>query len=118
MSSTESQHAVDRRTDLVKSAWERIRTHLENERSRVHEEIRNYPRPIPSCDQQFNYLLEERARISEELGRMDEASRESLARGDPIGPIDEFIESSSYVGGDAGRQVRSYLREGLSELET
>jgi hypothetical protein len=118
MSSTESQHALNRRMDLVKSAWKRIRTHLENEKARIHEEIRNYPRPIPACDQQFNYLLEERARISQELDRMDEASREGLARGDPIEPIDEFIKSSSFVGGDAGQQVRSYLREGLSELET
>src|SRR5262249_28754604 len=113
MSSTEPQHAMSRRMDLVKSAWERIRTHLENEKVRIHEEIRNYPRPLPACDQQFNYLLEERARISQELDRMDEASRESLARSDPIGPIDEFIQSSSFLGDAAGQQVRSCLREGL-----
>ena len=43
--------------------------HLENERHRINEEIRNYPMPIAGCDEQFSYLLEERARIAQELDR-------------------------------------------------
>lgn len=49
---------------------EKLREHLENERRRVNEEIRNYPTPIPACDAQFNYLLEERARIAQEMERL------------------------------------------------
>lgn len=56
-------------------ASERIRD-LENERQRVNEEIKNYPTPIPACDAQFNYLLEERARIAQELDRSSALSSE------------------------------------------
>lgn len=46
------------------------REQLEAERHRINEEIRNYPTPIAGCDAQFNFLLEERARISQELDRL------------------------------------------------
>jgi len=110
----EPRHDTNRRLELVQSAWKRISTHLETARHRLYEEIRNYPRPIPACDQHFNYLLEERARITRELDRMHEAVRESLSRSDPVGPIEEFINSSSYLDDDARQTVRSSLKEGLS----
>ena len=28
----------------------------------IYEQIKNYPTPIAGCDEQFNYLLEERKR--------------------------------------------------------
>ena len=62
MSSIDYQNAGNRREDFLTSVWNRIRAHLENEKTKIYEEIRNYPRPVPACDQQFNYLLEERAR--------------------------------------------------------
>jgi hypothetical protein len=34
------------------------------ERDRINAEIRSYPTPITACDQQFNFLLEERTRIA------------------------------------------------------
>ncbi|MEX2115090.1 MAG: hypothetical protein WD845_17985 [Pirellulales bacterium] len=40
---------------------------LEAERRRLYEEIRNYPTPIAGCDQQFNHLLEQQARIIAKL---------------------------------------------------
>ena len=43
---------------------------LEAEKRRLYEEIRNYPTPIAGCDQQFNYLLEQQARIAAELHRI------------------------------------------------
>lgn len=52
---------------------EKAREHLESERHRVNEAIRNYPTPIAACDAQFNYLLEERARIVQELDRFKAA---------------------------------------------
>jgi hypothetical protein len=50
---------------------EQIRAQLEQEKRRVCAEIDDYPHPIPACDAQFNYLLEERARIFQELSRLD-----------------------------------------------
>jgi chorismate mutase len=43
---------------------------LELERLRLHDEIRDYPQPIPACDEHFNHLLEERARVARELARL------------------------------------------------
>ena len=50
----------------VNSLWTMIHQRLENEMHRVRDEIRNYPAPIPACDAQFNYLLEERETLSSE----------------------------------------------------
>lgn len=54
---------------------ELIRSHLENEKHRLDAEIKNYPTPIPACDAQFNYLLEERAKIAEEIRRLEQTRR-------------------------------------------
>jgi hypothetical protein len=43
---------------------------LEAHRQRLYDEIRSYPTPIAGCDQQFNYLLEEQARVIAELRRL------------------------------------------------
>ena len=59
---------------------ERSRLALERERDAIFERIRNYPSPITACDEQFNYLLEERDRIGRELARARQAEGE---RSDP-----------------------------------
>lgn len=40
-----------------------LRASLEARRKVLDDEIRAYPTPIPRCDAQFNFLMEERARI-------------------------------------------------------
>lgn len=92
---------------LMESVWEKIQEHLENERHRVSEEIMNYPTPIPACDAQFNYLLEERTRIAEELERLQALSRESLTPKANLKRIDEFIASSNYINAEAEQKIRS-----------
>ncbi|MCM3872359.1 MAG: hypothetical protein ND895_16880 [Pyrinomonadaceae bacterium] len=94
---------------LLESVWNRIKEHLETERHRVNEEIRNYPPPIPACDAQFNYLLEERVRILEELDRLKALTRESLTRSDRRTLIDEFIAWSKYVNAEVEQSIRSSL---------
>jgi hypothetical protein len=44
---------------------------LEQERIRLNTEISAYPGPIPGCDAHFNHLLEERARLSDEIFSID-----------------------------------------------
>jgi hypothetical protein len=112
-----SQEAVPEPNELLKSAWHRIKACLEEARHQIHDEIRTYPRPIPACDQQFNYLLERRARVSHELALLDEASAESPASGDSMARIDGFIDSSTCLEENAKQGIRSYLREGLARLE-
>ena len=49
---------------------------LENEKRRINDEITNYPTPIAGCDAQFNFLLEEQARIDRELTRLKGSGEE------------------------------------------
>jgi hypothetical protein len=43
---------------------------LEAQKRRLYAEIQNYPTPIAGCDQQFNHLLDEQARVNAELARV------------------------------------------------
>ena len=94
---------------LIESVWEGIRQHLANERHRVNEEIRNYPSPIPACDAQFTYLLEERSRLAQELARLEGSARECLTRTDCIKRIGEFMVSSNYINSEMEQRIRSSL---------
>jgi hypothetical protein len=48
-----------------------VKRELEAAGRRVNEEIGTYPAPIPACDAQFNYLLEQRRKIAGELNRVE-----------------------------------------------
>jgi len=50
-------------------------TLYESQKSRIQDEIRHYPSPIPACDAQFNHLLEKRDRLSIELNRLHQLSQ-------------------------------------------
>jgi hypothetical protein len=95
---------------LLKPIWLEIRARLEQKRDEISREIRNYPPPIPACDQHFNYLLEERARVSAELNRVDELSGESPARRNDIELIEEFIGSSTYINDETKWTIRARLK--------
>ncbi len=81
----------------MKTIWREIKVHLEKEKKRIIDEIINYPPPIPACDVQFNFLLEERSRITQELRRLREASRKGANHTDAIRLIREFIRSCKYI---------------------
>jgi hypothetical protein len=91
---SESPDLEDRQAESVKAGWEKMRAILEDKKARIYEEIRNYPRPIPGCDQQFNHLLEQRTRVARDLNQIDEAFRKSLATGAPLPQIDEIIATA------------------------
>jgi hypothetical protein len=59
--------------DRGKSSWLELADRLEAEKRRLYEAIRTYPTPIAGCDQQFNHLLAEQARVSAELERVRQA---------------------------------------------
>jgi chorismate mutase len=98
-------------SDRIESLWNRIRQHLERERHRIYGEIRNYPPPIPACDAQFNHLLEERRRISQELAELEQLSTQHLTPEQQIKSIDSFISSSSCIDDEVDREIRSCLNE-------
>jgi hypothetical protein len=55
---------------MADSPWTELADQLDEARRSILAEIRSYPPPITACDQQFNYLLEQRDRITEDLGRL------------------------------------------------
>lgn len=105
------------RTESAASICWRIRQHFETERLRLEKQIRTYPRPIAGCDAQFNYLLDERGRIAEELQRLEILSRKCLTRTDAVELLDEFIASSNYIRGEVEQRIRSALPEDAGATE-
>ena len=71
MSSVKTPDTANPPIDVTMESIGKIKEQLEQEKRRVCAEIDDYPHPIPACDAQFNYLLEERARIFQELSRLD-----------------------------------------------
>ncbi len=112
--------AMSRQTklDLAESIWKKISAQLESEKNRIYEAIKNYPPPITACDEQFDYLLEQRETIFQELARVQEISDASLREEDPARLIEEFIRTSSYVDDEAEQEIRSSMREGFSNLRS
>src|SRR5690349_13202561 len=101
MASAKTEEPMDSQTDLalLESIRKSIWAQLEQEKARVYAEIRQYPPPIPACDVQFNYLLEERAKLSQELGRVEAISKQHLTPEAYKRWLDEFIGASAYING-------------------
>jgi transcriptional regulator GlxA family with amidase domain len=93
----------------IDSAWAMIHQHLQEESRRVHGEIRNYPAPIPACDAQFNYLLEEREALSSELAKVKELMKQDADSGDARNSIDAFLDFSNYLGDSTKSEIRSLV---------
>ena len=67
---------IDKNEDLAREstglgALIEFKNQLNKVKIRVNKEIGNYPSPIPACDAQFNYLLEERSKITKALKQVD-----------------------------------------------
>jgi hypothetical protein len=103
---TTTSHTATRQgmaPELLMAIWQTLREQLEAKQNQIYDDIANYPPPIPACDQHFNYLLEQRTGIAQELRQQKTLAEESLKRGDPAALIREFIASSVYVN-DATKQ--------------
>lgn len=81
--------------------WGEIKTHLEQKKDLINDEILNYPPPIPACDAQFNYLLEERARLTGELNRLHNLYRQGADDAVTVGLLHEFTASCVYIDDDS-----------------
>jgi hypothetical protein len=95
----------------MQPVWQTIREYLESKKDQISKAILYYPPPIPACDAQFNYLLEERARVGRLLGQL-----ESLAQAQ-LGPeqrqwLDAFILSSPDLDETAVQAIHSFLQDG------
>jgi sugar-specific transcriptional regulator TrmB len=106
MQSVKTPAAID---DSVTSVWSRIRAHLESRKERIYREISEYPTPIPRCDQQFNYLLEERELIARELDQVNNAAGKEITHAGAVKLIEDFLASTAYVEVEEKRKIRSLL---------
>jgi hypothetical protein len=117
MLSSDDDNRITTKIDVVRSAWARIRAHLENQRTHINDQIGRYPTPIAGCDQQFNYLLEQRTGLSAECRRVNKAENLSLSAEDPVKVLDDFISSSRTVEQGVGNAIRRFLAEALSIVQ-
>ena len=99
--STASDHARFVRGEIIGA--------LEKKRDLLAAEITNYPLPIPVCDEQFDYLLEQRARVTRELSRLRESERLTLSLSECAALLDELVSSSDLITPDIEERIRSYL---------
>jgi hypothetical protein len=103
---TSSRELSSSTTD-AQSIWRQIRAHLEEARQRLSTEISNYPAPRPACDADFNHLLEERARIADELNRLPTAA--TLAPAKARHEIEAFITESPFLDTAGKRKFGAML---------
>ena len=93
---TKTQYKV-KDTMALEAIWLEIRSYLEKKKNEIHDEIVKYPPPIPACDVQFNYLLEERTRITQELSRVRALSGNGTNSDDSVRLLREFIDSCACI---------------------
>ncbi len=88
-----------------------LRDYLQHAKRLVDEQIRAYPKPIPRCDAQFNYLYEQRARLSEALEQVNAV----FDRGDSAADLRRFVlnilSSPSWSDDEPERELRQRLRD-------
>ncbi len=85
--------------------WTAIRVRLEEKRKETFEALRNYPGQIAGCDTHYQYLAEQRVRISGELRQLDVLRRENNRDG-----IDEFPRDSVFFDDELARSIRAEFR--------
>jgi len=91
-----------------------LRDYLVRARASVDEEIRTYPTPIPRCDAQFNFVYEQRSRLTEFVNILNAV----LDREDPESTLASvlagFIASSPLSDGIEESDLRTRLAAVMS----
>jgi hypothetical protein len=93
-----------------------FKNQLEKVKVRVNQEIGNYPSPIPACDAQFNYLLEERSKVFVALKRVDNLLTKCQTETIEIETIEELIEMSSQIDDGMAARLRAAFSRLIVEL--
>jgi hypothetical protein len=99
------------------ATWWEIRQYLEHRKQQLDEEIRAYPAPIPACDAQFNYLMEQRAQLTRDLGRLATVSKENQVGADDLTWLDEFARSSIYLDDAAQQTIQQHVYPLIADHE-
>jgi hypothetical protein len=97
----------------LRSACIELRDYLDRIRRSIDEEIRSYPTPIPRCDAQFNYLYEQRSRLSQALERANAALAGAPSSVQLTDAIRHFISAAAYSDGAEEESLKRRLRDEL-----
>jgi len=95
-----------------------LRDYLQRTKLLLDEQIRAYPKPIPRCDAQFNYLYEQRNRLSAAL---DQANAAIDARGSASELerwVMSILSSTPWSDDEQERKLRMRLRESTRSIRT
>jgi hypothetical protein len=103
--------ALDLRTDAAPSPWTELADHLESVRRSILAEIRDYPPPIAACDQQFNYLLEQRDRVAGELNRLASMRHNDPPSGTDLEALRDFVTESQCIADELKAQLVQQLHQ-------
>ena len=96
----------------ILSLWQDLRHQLEARRQQVIQDIRNYPPPIPACDAQFNYLLEQRDALHGELNRL-----KRLAGNASADDLLDFVATSAFISEPLQQDIRLRLGAVREQVE-
>ena len=100
-------------SDRLRSMAVALRAYLVRARAAADAEIRTYPTPIPRCDAQFNFVYEQRARLTELLNQVNAAldcedAADALSRA-----IEAFIRASPQGASSEENGLRERLAADL-----
>jgi hypothetical protein len=90
----------------VEARCRELRDCLIEARRAVDKEIRSYPTPIPRCDAQFNFLYEQRSRLSLVLERLNAAYCHDDAETELAKLLADFAASASFSDSTRERDLR------------
>ncbi|MEM7344805.1 MAG: hypothetical protein AAF485_11225 [Chloroflexota bacterium] len=82
---------------------QKLQALLEDKKREIQLEIANYPPPIPACDQQFNYLLEQQATVAQALRRVNQDTTTSTS----TPSIEEIIATLDFLDDAAIKDLAS-----------
>ena len=82
-----------------------IQLHLEAYKLCIATEIRQYPMPIPGCDAQYNFLLDERAGVNQELKQLETLTKRGLKAVELTESVREFINASQHIQHQKSREL-------------
>ena len=104
--------AIDKNEDAAAGstglgALAEFKNKLEKVKIRVNKEIGNYPSPIPACDVQFNYLLEERSKISVALKWVDDLLTKCQTEIVEIESIEQLIKTLNQIDDSMAARLRA-----------
>ena len=89
------------------SIWQLIHTQLAKKKRQIAQEILHYPPPIPACDAQFNFLLEERARVTTVLAQLEEWAAQPWDKN----LLEKFLATSPDLDEAIVKEIRGIMRK-------